>query len=97
MSGKSVPFAEEVRARMIRVMHAKDRPISAPEGTYPPEEWPVDVMRTDSSGELDLEQIESNLSLTPAERLRQIEEFAEFLLAARRANRVPAWCDSENS
>jgi hypothetical protein len=78
-------------------MPAKDRPLSAPEGTYPPEPCPVDVERTDVSGNVDIEQIRSSLFLTPAERLRRLEEFAEFVLAARRKNRVPEWSDSRSS
>ena len=82
---------------MIWRMAREDRPISAPEGTYPLEEWPLDVMRTNASGNVDLSQLEISLSLTPAERLRRLEEFAEFVLAARRANGIRGWSVSRKS
>ena len=72
---------------MIRRMATHDRPISAPEGTYPLDEWPVDVMRTDASGELDLEQLEYNLSLTPEERMEQYFQWMKFIEAVREARR----------
>ena len=40
--------------------------------------------RVDENG-VDLDQLDSFLRLTPAERLRQLEEFAQFVLIARRA------------
>jgi hypothetical protein len=40
---------------------------------------------TDETGDVDLEQIEHNLSLTPAERIRRNSASAEFVAAARRA------------
>ena len=72
---------------MIRRMPLEDRPISAPEGTYPLDEWPVDVMRTDASGELDLEQLEYNRSLTPEERMEQYFQWMRFIEALRKARR----------
>jgi hypothetical protein len=45
---------------------------------------------------IDRSLIEYCLSLTPAERLRQAEEFAEFILTARRLNGVP-WRDTGSS
>jgi len=48
-----------------------DGKVSAPCPGPVPADWPIDVLRTDESGEVDVEQIEFNLSLTPAERLRQ--------------------------
>ena len=48
-------------------------------------DWPVDVQRTDPSGEVDLGQLEYNLSLTPAERLAQNDAWVEFIHIARRA------------
>ena len=68
-------------------MGRKPTPVSAPEGTYPRGEWPVDVVRTDASGELDLEQIEYNLSLTPAERMKQYFQWLKFAGAMREAGR----------
>jgi hypothetical protein len=70
---------------MIAPMPAKDRPISAREGTYPPEEWPVDVMRTDESGDVDLSLIEYNLSLTPTQRVEQHYQFRLFMQELRKA------------
>ena len=61
--------------------------VAAPEGTWPREEWPVDVQRTDATGEFDLEQLEYNLSLSPAERLERAQEFSEFLQDVREAGR----------
>ena len=52
---------------------------------------------TDATGDVDLGLIDYSLGLTPAERLTRLEEFAEFILAARRANGILAWSDSENS
>jgi hypothetical protein len=40
----------------------------------------------DESGTVDLSQIECNLMLTPAERLRRHDEFRIFVEQARRAN-----------
>ena len=71
--------ADEDKARRYRV--------AAPEGTWPRDQWPVDVQRTDPSGEFDLEQLEHNLSLTPAERLEKAERWAEFVEIAREAGR----------
>ncbi|HVT91065.1 MAG TPA: hypothetical protein VHD56_19590 [Tepidisphaeraceae bacterium] len=50
---------------------------------------------TDETGDVDLFQIEYHLSLTPAQRLKQIEEFAEFIFDAWKA-RGFEWSDSEN-
>jgi hypothetical protein len=52
--------------------------------------------RAGATVDLDLTLVEYCLSLTPAERLRQAEEFAEFILTARRLNGVP-WSDTERS
>ena len=40
--------------------------------------------RLDENG-VDLDQLDAFMRLTPAERLRQLEEFAQFVLIARRA------------
>jgi hypothetical protein len=47
-----------------------DGPVAALEGTWPLEEWPIDVQRVDESG-VDLQQVEQQLTLTPAERVEQ--------------------------
>ena len=47
------------------------------------------------AGDPDLSLVEYCLSLTPAERLQQVEEFAEFVLTARAKNGV-RWSDSRN-
>ena len=44
--------------------------------------------RTDQSGDVDLEQLEYNLSLSPAERLRQNDRWAEFVRQLRDAGRA---------
>ena len=62
-------------------------PVAAPEGTWPRDQWPVDVQRTDASGEFDLEQLEYNLSLSPSERLKRAQQFSEFLELVREAGR----------
>jgi hypothetical protein len=62
-------------------------PVAAHEGTRPRDQWPVDVQRTDASGEFDLEQIEYNLSLTPAERLDQAQRATEFIEYVREAGK----------
>ena len=72
------------------------RPFSAPDGTWPREDWPLDVQRVDENG-IDLEQIEYQLSLTPAERLTRLEAFAEFVLTTRRLNGVAEWSDTGTS
>src|SRR5687768_12697816 len=64
-------------------VRCESRPVSAPVGTWSQDEWPVDVMRTDESGEVDLEQVEQNLSLTPDQRLRQHLQWIEFARAVR--------------
>ena len=71
--------ADDDKARRYRV--------SAPDGTWPRDQWPVDVQRTDASGEFDLEQLEDNLSLSPAERLERAQRFSEFLEVVREAGR----------
>ena len=40
---------------------------------------------TDETGDVDLEQLEHNLSLTPAERIRRNSAMQEFVEVARRA------------
>ena len=62
-------------------------PVAAPEGTWPRDQWPVDVQRTDASGEFDLSQLEYNLSLSPTQRLEQAEQWAEFIDIVREAGR----------
>jgi hypothetical protein len=42
---------------------------------------------TDESGDVDLEQIRHNLSLTPAQRLEQNDRWARFAAALREAGR----------
>lgn len=44
--------------------------VAAPEGTWPLDEWPIDVQREDENG-VDLSLVEYNLSLTPAQRVEQ--------------------------
>jgi hypothetical protein len=66
-------------------MPAEDRPISAPEGTYPLDQWPLDVMRTDESGDVDLSLIEFNLTLTPTQRVEQHYRFRLFMQELRKA------------
>lgn len=61
--------------------------VSAPDGTWPRGQWPVDVQRTDASGEFDLEQLEHNLSLSPTERLEKASQWAEFADIVREAGR----------
>jgi hypothetical protein len=46
-----------------------------------------DPHRTDASGEVDLEQIEHNLSLTPEQRLFQYFDWLELMEIAREAGR----------
>jgi hypothetical protein len=48
-------------------------------------DWPVDVQRLDASGEVDLGQLEFNLSLTPLQRIEQNDAWVEFIQMARRA------------
>ena len=61
--------------------------VAAPEGTWPRDQWPVDVQRTDATGEIDLAQLEYNLSLTPAQRVEQYLQWLEFVEIAREAGR----------
>ena len=56
------------------------RPMSALEGTWPLDEWPLDVQRVDEHG-IDLSLVEDSLRLTPAERLDRLEQFARFAVA----------------
>jgi hypothetical protein len=44
--------------------------------------------RSDPRGNVDVEQIRYNLSLTPAERLTQLEQFIQFVTDARRRNDI---------
>jgi hypothetical protein len=48
-------------------------------------DWPVDMQRMDASGEVDLGQLEFNLSLTPLQRIEQNDAWVEFVQIARRA------------
>lgn len=43
--------------------------------------------RTDPTGEVDMEQLEYNLSLTPDQRMRQYMEWLEFVEVVRQAGR----------
>lgn len=72
-----------------------DRPISAVEGTWPLDEWPVDVQRVDENG-VDLSLIEYTLSLTPAERLSNLQQFVDTILSIWKSRGIE-WSDSENS
>jgi hypothetical protein len=47
----------------------------------------ADMPPTDPSGEIDIEQIEYNLSLTPDQRLRQYFDWLDFMHLARKAGR----------
>lgn len=69
---------------MSRTEANESRPISALEGTWPLDEWPLDVQRVDENG-IDLSLVEEWLRLTPAERLRRLEQFASFAISAWRA------------
>ena len=60
------------------------RPFSALEGTWPLDEWPLDVQRVDENG-IDLSLVEESLRLTPAERLRRLEQFAKFAISVWRS------------
>jgi hypothetical protein len=73
-----------------------DRPIAAPEGTWPLDEWPIDVQRTDASGNVDLSQIEYMLSLTPAQRLERLEQFVASMTDIWKAKGI-AWSSSNRS
>lgn len=72
-----------------------DRPISAVEGTWPLDEWPVDVQRVDENG-VDLSLIEYTLSLTPAERLANLEHFVGAIHDIWKSRGIE-WSDSETS
>ena len=61
-------------------------PMSDPQPPKP--DWPVDLLRTDDSGELDLEQIEFNLSLTVEQRMEQYRQWMEFMQIAREIGRA---------
>ena len=66
---------------------AKDcppRPFSAPEGTWSPEEWPVDVQPVDENG-VDLSLIDQCLSLTVDERLERNYQARRFVAELRKA------------
>jgi hypothetical protein len=73
-----------------------DRPIAAVEGTWPLDEWPVDVQRTDASGNVDLSQIEYMLSLTPAQRLERLEQFVAAAMEIWKARGIE-WSSSNRS
>ena len=61
---------------MTRSTHERpDDPLAAP---FP---------RTDPTGEVDMEQLEYNLSLTPDQRMRQYMEWLEFIEVVRQAGR----------
>ena len=49
---------------------------------------PLDVQRVDENG-IDLSLLEDWLRLTPAERLKQLEQLAEFAISAWRAQGLP--------
>ena len=42
---------------------------------------------TDGSGEVDLSQVQYNLSLTPTQRIEQNDQFAEFIGVVREGGR----------
>jgi hypothetical protein len=68
------------------VSDATDEDISALRNWTPP---------TDETGDVDLSLVDYWLSLTPEQRLKQLEEFANFIVSARRANGVEEWSNSE--
>jgi hypothetical protein len=51
---------------------------------------------TDASGDVDLQLIEHYVRLTPAERLRRLEDFVNFITEVRTANGMAPWSASEN-
>ena len=51
------------------------------------DDWPVDVQKTDASGEVDLGQLEFNLRLTPRQRIEQNDAWVEFIQTSRCAGR----------
>jgi hypothetical protein len=57
----------------------------------------IDLLRTDESGDVDLGLLEHHLSLTPAQRLKRIEDFVNFIAGARRANGLDPWSATTNS
>ena len=57
-------------------MPAEDEPLDMPD--YPP---------MDESGWVDLTQIQANLALTPAQRMKQFEGFLELAKVMREAGR----------
>ena len=55
----------------------------APDDAPAADDRPIDVLRTDETGEVDLEQIQYNLSLRPAQRLEQNDRWAELVATLR--------------
>jgi hypothetical protein len=64
---------------MEEIHNLPDRPVSAVDGTWPIEDWPLDVQRVDENG-IDLSLVERALRLTPEERVEQ--NYRERLLGA---------------
>jgi hypothetical protein len=64
---------------MDEIHNPQDRPISALDGTWSIEHWPLDVQRVDENG-IDLSLVERALSLTPEERVEQ--NYRQRLLGA---------------
>ena len=61
------------------------------------DEKPLDSRpELDPTGTVDLSQIEENLRLTPAERLRRLDEWVRFTLAAHRAFKERHGIDPED-
>jgi len=80
-SGYDVSMADDRDRHPADALDPADFPL------YPP---------TDATGDVDLSLIEHNLTLTPRERLYQLEDFAEFVLTVWRAQGIE-WSGSENS
>jgi hypothetical protein len=64
------------------------RPPASPSAAPDVADWPVDVQRMDASGEVDLGQLEFNLSLTPLERIEQNDAWVRFIQSARCAGQA---------
>jgi hypothetical protein len=69
------------------IVAMNDESTSRPAAAFSPDptsaDWPVDVQRTDASGEVDMGQLQYNLSLTPLQRIEQNDDWAEFVQIAR--------------
>lgn len=63
------------------------RPFSAPIGTWPMDEWPLDVVMTDETGDVDMGMVFESMRMTPRERAVRHDQARQLAMRLREAGR----------